>query len=157
MQYENYPDEKIEYKISTLYYNKDNQLILKLKGEDYDENKSYPVKLIIEGDINYKKEYTFNSCKDHKPLPFDFYLTKYDCLIEIDGEQHFEVVRFGGISEDKAQKNFENQKYRDKIKNDFCKDNNIPLLRIPYWEFQSDNYKQIFLNFIKPFKINDLE
>jgi hypothetical protein len=107
--------------------------------------------------IDYKKEYTFNSCKDHKPLPFDFYLTKYDCLIEIDGEQHFEVIRFGGILEDKAQKNFENQKYRGKIKNDFCKNNNIPLLRIPYWEFQNDNYKQIFLNFIKPFKINDLE
>jgi hypothetical protein len=107
--------------------------------------------------IDYKKEYTFNSCKDHKPLPFDFHLTKYNCLIEIDGEQHFEVIRFGGISEDKAQKNFENQKYRDKIKDDFCKNNNIPLLRIPYWEFQNDNYKQIFLNFIKPFKTNDLE
>lgn len=60
MEYENYPDKKIEYKISTLYYNKDNQLILKLKGENYEEDKAYPVKLIIEGEnLNYEKDYTF--------------------------------------------------------------------------------------------------
>ncbi len=107
--------------------------------------------------IDYKKQYRFNSCKDHRPLPFDFHLTDYDCLIEIDGEQHYEPVRFNGLSQEEAQEKFETQQKRDKIKDDFCKKNNIPLLRIPYWEFKNDNYKQILLNFIKPFKINDLE
>lgn len=107
--------------------------------------------------INYKKQYKFNSCKDHRALPFDFHLTDYDCLIEIDGEQHYEPVRFNGLSQEEAQEKFKTQQKRDKIKDDFCRNNNIPLLRIPYWEFQNDNYKQIFLNFIKPFKINDLE
>jgi hypothetical protein len=107
--------------------------------------------------IEYDTEYTFHSCKDHKPLPFDFHLTQYDCLIEIDGEQHFKAVCFGGISQEEAQQKFEAQQHRDKIKDDFCKNNNIPLLRIPYWEFKNDNYKQIFLDFIKPFKSNDLE
>jgi hypothetical protein len=112
-----------------------------------------------ELNIKYKMQYTFNSCRNKKPLPFDFHLTDYDCLIEVDGEQHFEIVRFGGISEERAKENFEKQKIKDKIKNDFCEKNNIPLLRIPYWEFdnEEETYKQIILDFIKPFKINDLE
>jgi hypothetical protein len=47
------------------------------------------------------------------------------CVIEFDGIQHFESTQvFGG---DKA---FEEGKRRDEIKNQFCVDNNIPLLRL---------------------------
>lgn len=31
----------------------------------------------------------------------------------------------------------------------YCKDNNIKLLRIPYWEFNSNNYKNILENYLK--------
>ena len=117
------------------------------------------VKDFLDGlNIKYKMQYTFNSCRNKKPLHFDFHLDDYDILIEIDGEQHFEAVRFGGISEDKAIENFKKQQLKDKIKDDFCKKNHIPLLRIPYWEFNNEEtYKQIILNFIKPFKSNELE
>ena len=36
----------------------------------------------------------------------------------------------------------------DKIKNNFCKQHNIPLLRIPYWDIDNDNYKQLILDYI---------
>jgi hypothetical protein len=41
---------------------------------------------------------------------------------------------FGSTPEER-QKNFENQKIRDRIKDEWAKANNIPLLRIPYWDF----------------------
>lgn len=46
-----------------------------------------------------------------------------DCFIEFDGEQHFKQVR---------NWNFEQTKEYDKLKNDYCRKNKIPLLRIKY-------------------------
>lgn len=46
-----------------------------------------------------------------------------------DGKQHFEAITyFGGI------KAFEENLIRDKIKNEYCKNNNIHLIRISYKE-----------------------
>lgn len=38
------------------------------------------------------------------------------------------------MSEENAKKSFDATVKHDKIKNDYCKKYNIPLLRIPYWE-----------------------
>lgn len=74
----------------------------------------------------YIHQYKFDDCRDKRPLPFDFYLPDYNMCIEFDGQQHYEP-RFGN---DK----FEITKYHDKIKNDYCRNRNIDLLRIPYWD-----------------------
>ena len=67
----------------------------------------------------------------------DFYIdNKY--LLEFDGIQHF-FANHGWNSEDHLSKVQE----RDAIKNQWCKNNNIPLIRI--------NYKQL-----KELKIEDL-
>lgn len=58
---------------------------------------------------------------------FDFYLPQNGAAIEYDGIQHFEEVdRFGG------KEAFEKTQKRDQIKNQWCKNNNITLIRIPY-------------------------
>lgn len=102
-----------------------------------------------ENNINYIREYKLSECKDIEPLPFDFYLTEYHILIEVDGEHHTRPTQFGGISIEMATKRFEQQKKRDKIKNDYCKYNNIPLLRLSTTN-QMDNgiYKEIVKEFI---------
>lgn len=52
--------------------------------------------------------------------------------IEYDGEQHFKPIElFGG------EKQFKIQVENDNIKNTFCKENNIKLIRIPYYELNS--------------------
>ena len=56
--------------------------------------------------------------------------------IEYDGEQHFRPSAFSG-DEKEAQAKFEEDQKRDAIKNKFCKDNEINLVRIPYWEFKN--------------------
>jgi len=77
--------------------------------------------------IKFVSEYKFDNCRNIKPLPFDIYLCDFNILIEADGIQHFET----NIYFDKSN-SLEYRQNNDSIKNTFCKDNNIPLLRIPY-------------------------
>ena len=78
--------------------------------------------------INYIEQYTFDDCKNKNVLPFDFAIfvsKKLDHLLEIDGRQHFEaVLQFGG------KEKFKDIKKKDKIKEDFCRENNIKLIRV---------------------------
>ena len=94
--------------------------------------------------LNYTQQYKFDDCKFKNTLPFDFYLIDYNTLIEYDGIQHFEIIDFfGGFD------GFVSTKIRDTVKNIYCRDNNIPLIRIPYWEF--DDIEDILIS-----KINKL-
>jgi Zn ribbon nucleic-acid-binding protein/very-short-patch-repair endonuclease len=83
-----------------------------------------------KNNIKYLPQHKFKGCKYKKPLSYDFYLVEENLCIEYDGIQHFQPIpRFGG------EKAFiENQK-RDGIKTNYCKDNKIKLLRIPYTEY----------------------
>jgi len=79
--------------------------------------------------ICYKQQKSFKDCRDIRPLPFDFYLPKYNVLIEYDGIQHTkEIEYFGGADK------FKTYKKHDKIKNEYARDNGIKLIRIPYQE-----------------------
>ncbi|MFA5586475.1 MAG: hypothetical protein WDA02_08030 [Saccharofermentanales bacterium] len=95
-----------------------------------------------EYNINFEREKSFKDCKHINPLKFDFYLPDYNLCIEFDGKQHFEVNEyFGGI------KSFKKQKLRDSIKTEYCKNNNINLLRIPYNDIDDiDNILNSYLN-----------
>ena len=76
-------------------------------------------------------------------MPFDFYLNKYNICIEVQGEQHYKPVGFGNIKFKKSIENFILQRKRDKIKENYCKENNIGLLKISYIDIQNGNYKNI--------------
>lgn len=104
-------------------------------------------KILTKHNINYKTQYSFADCKDQRALPFDFYLTDYNILIEYDGQQHYRPVNFGGIDDKRANQNFETTCLHDSIKTSYCEINKIPLLRIPYWE--SENVESIILDNIK--------
>lgn len=99
-------------------------------------------KVLNEFNIEFNTQYKFKNCKFKKQLPFDFYLPNYNLLIEYDGIQHFQIKKhFGGYE------GFIDTKIRDAIKNIYCKDNNIELLRIPYWDIK--NIKNIISNKLK--------
>lgn len=93
-------------------------------------------KLLTENEISFIQQYTFDDLKtnlNHK-YKFDFAIfqnNKLSYLIEYDGEQHFdENSQFGNKKE-----NYLIIQERDKIKNNYCKNNNIPLIRIPYTHY----------------------
>ena len=83
-----------------------------------------------DNNILFEREKWFSDCRDIKPLPFDFYLPDFQICIEFDGEQHFEDGHFNHSKLDYVQ-------MHDSIKNDYCKNNNIKLVRIPYWDFKN--------------------
>jgi hypothetical protein len=88
--------------------------------------------------INYIHQHKFADCKDKKILSYDFYLPDYNLCIEYDGLQHFKPIkRFGGLE------GFNIVKKHDKIKNIYCKSNDIMLLRIKY----NDNIEKKLKNF----------
>jgi hypothetical protein len=92
--------------------------------------------------IVFEKEYKFEDLKDIYYLRFDFAIfedeekTKLKCLIEYDGMQHFKWIKTF-----QTKMEFELQQEHDKIKNNYCIQNNIKLIRIPYYEF--DNIEKI--------------
>lgn len=88
--------------------------------------------------ISYVYQKVFDNCKDIRNLPFDFYLPDYNLCIEYDGKQHFEPVEYFGGND-----SFKVLQRHDKIKNEYCKQNNILILRIPYYE----NIKEKLDNF----------
>ena len=58
-------------------------------------------------------------------------------LIEVDGVQHFFAYSFSPHStKEDAEKQFIQIQKHDKIKNQYCKKHNIPLLRIHYNNFK---------------------
>lgn len=88
--------------------------------------------ILSENNIKYESEYTFEGLNGihGKPLRYDIAILNNDStlklLIEYDGEFHY-------------KKFYEEQKYEDivihdKMKNEFCKKNNIKLIRISYKE-----------------------
>lgn len=88
--------------------------------------------ILDDNQIKSIYQYTFDDCRDIKPLPFDFYLIDYNIIIEFDGEQHFEPVNFNGISDEKALSNFNRTIKHDKMKTLYCEKNDIPLIRVAY-------------------------
>lgn len=82
--------------------------------------------------IEYKTEKTYKDLlsKNGGFLRFDFLLcldNKENILIELDGEQHYKPCeKFGG------EESFQNLKENDALKDKYCKEHNIPLIRIPY-------------------------
>lgn len=104
-------------------------------------NENIVQKYLLTKGVNFQREYRFEDCIHIRPLPFDFYIKSKNLCIEIDGEGHFNPTTFGGISEEQAIKNFENQQLRDNIKTNYCKNNNIKLLRLSYRDFKTNEYK----------------
>lgn len=90
------------------------------------------IKILSSNNINFLTEYKFNDCRNKFLLPFDFYLPNLNICIEYDGEQHYRLGKFNNDLLDLM-----NLKRRDNIKTNYCKNNNIDLLRIPYWNFNN--------------------
>ena len=85
-------------------------------------------KLLNDNNILFIKEYPI-IIENHR-LRFDFAILENNIVkyfIEFDGKQHFESIKYFG-----GENYFNYIKNNDNLKNKWCKDNNIPLIRIPY-------------------------
>lgn len=95
-------------------------------------------------DIPFIREYKF----PNSLFRFDFAILnnsgKVIRLIEFDGEQHYEqnIKNSGWNTYQKYQYTLEH----DLLKNKLAQDNNISLVRIPYWERDNITFEMLFSN-----------
>lgn len=102
------------------------------------------LKFLEKYNISYERQKRFHNCRNIFELPFDFYIPIARTCIEFDGKQHYEpLTYFGGVE------TYEKVKLNDKIKNDFCENNYIDLIRIRYDQF--DNIYQILWENLKSY------
>ena len=103
--------------------------------------------LLSKLDINYFSQWKFGDCKNINELSYDFYLPDFKIAIEYDGKYHHEIKYYKNKTREECKKEFELIKFRDSIKNKYCIENKIKLIRIPYWEF--NNIEKILFDYLK--------
>ena len=102
------------------------------KSESHGETK---IRLYLENKkIDFIQQKRFDDCRTTVPLPFDFYIPSKNTIVEYDGEGHFNKVDFRGHD---GSETFERTTKNDLIKDNYCKNNKIILIRIPYWSYNT--------------------
>jgi very-short-patch-repair endonuclease len=96
--------------------------------------------------IFYMQQVRLKDCKNMRSLIFDFIVHHNGeiVFIEYDGKQHFEPVNFGKLTDEEVLRDFQNIQERDRIKDNYCFENKVELIRIPYWDF--NNIEMILTN-----------
>jgi hypothetical protein len=89
--------------------------------------------ILKEKRIKYIHNWNKHNCKlGSGKAKFDYYLPKYNLIIEYDGEQHFKPIQYGSMTIQQAKREFKIRKKYDRIKNIWARRNNIKLIRIKY-------------------------
>ena len=104
------------------------------------------IELLEDNEISYEKEKKFKDLRTPtgEYFRFDFFVNNFYC-IEYDGIQHFKESHFF--------EPLEYRKERDLLKNEYCKNNNIPLIRIPYTKLNDLCIEDLLLE-TSQFRIN---
>lgn len=104
-------------------------------GHTYESKGIRKIKKILnENNIPYTTEKCFSTCKfpdSNASARFDFYIND-SFLLEYDGEQHYYEQDLNFFKDSLLQR-----QQHDLYKNQWCKENNISLKRIPYWELNN--------------------
>jgi very-short-patch-repair endonuclease len=89
---------------------------------------------LMENNINFEYGKLFFNCLSPKgnKLGLDFTLLDYNICIEVDGEQHYKPKSFGSKNLEKVQERFKIIQEYDQIKNRYCEEHGIKLIRIHY-------------------------
>ena len=90
------------------------------------------ISLLKKGGYKFEREKRFGDLK-HGLYRFDFCVSRGRskfCIIEYNGEQHYQPV--GKFYHSRAD--FEKARERDRCKINYCLAHNIPIYIIPYWE-----------------------
>lgn len=125
-------------KVHNILCNKQVNIIIKGEGcykcgvikSRYSKGEDELSKILIKWNYKFEREHCIDGCVDKLKLPFDFYLPDFNACIEFDGIQHYKAI----YNED----TFQTTKRHDNIKNRFCKENGITLIRIPYFYGEND-------------------
>lgn len=125
------------------------RLLLKGSGcpQCYETQGEQRIRLWLERHkIAFDFQKRVEGCRDIRTLPFDFFLPEHTLIIEYHGRQHYEAVDFSGSGKESATKQLDITQRHDAIKRQYCLDNNIELLEIPYWENVENTLNNFLFN-----------
>lgn len=98
--------------------------------------------LFNQYNIKFKSQVSFKDCHYKDMLRFDFGVydddNKLKYLIEYQGVQHYQKVEW-------TRDTLKDRQLRDNIKVEYCKNNNIPLLIIPYTKYSTLSINDLIL------------
>jgi hypothetical protein len=98
--------------------------------------------------VVFEEQYRFRDCANVSTLPFDFLIkvNNKNALVEYHGQHHYEAVGFGAKNKIQIEAQFRSVIDRDQIKERWCRENSVPILIIPFSEF--DNIELLLMDFI---------
>ena len=116
--------------------------------------------LLINMGYKAEKQKKYEDLRDKRLLSYDFYLPQYNLLIELDGEHHRDKVVYctkdmidaeKDLAKLEAKIRLKDRKHKDKLKDDYAKNNNIPLLRIEYnnGKIELDKWRELIQSKIR--------
>ena len=80
---------------------------------------------LIRNNLLFETNKKFDNCKNIKNLSYDFFIPKYNLLVEYDGKQHFySIDKWGG------DKRLKKQVENDNKKNEYAQKNGFNIIRI---------------------------
>ena len=122
--------------------------------------------LLLDMGYEVDTQKSYSDLKDKTLLRYDFYLPKYNLLIELDGEHHRRAVSYKTIDMTELERDMANidaeirfydRKRKDKLKDEYAKVNNTPLLRIEYnSKIELDKWKKLISDKIEEIKNNKI-
>jgi hypothetical protein len=93
----------------------------------------------------YKK--TKNKAKYYFKIDFATKIKNITYFIEYNGRQHYQPVRFNGMTKHNAAKKFKKQQLRDNKLRRYCKDNNIHLIEIDGRKYKEEKIKDYLISY----------
>ena len=106
--------------------------------------------ILVDLQLNYKTQCQFDNCVNSQTgynYKFDFVIfdnKKIKFIIEYNGQQHYYYTNNGWNTKEQYEKTV----FHDKEKMQYCQQNNIPLLIIPYTIDTKEGIKQEILHFL---------
>jgi very-short-patch-repair endonuclease len=93
-------------------------------------------RLLKENHLNFIHHWRQHTCRfsdTGRLAEFDFYIVDGNYIIEFDGIQHYQTKNSGWDT----QEHLEKTQAHDIFKTQWCRENGIPLIRIPYWKLDT--------------------
>jgi len=107
---------------------------------------------LTKNNIEFEKEKKFKNLisPKNKLLRYDFYIQSHNLLIEFDGKQHFEKVKWqNDQTDEQVEERYNYLVECDNLKNEYADFNKIKLYRIKYTELNNiDNILNVLIGII---------
>lgn len=118
----------------------------------FGKNEKLVAKLLQDNNIVFERHKRIKHINDGRDVLVDFSLYNNNVIIEYNGEQHYNPVRFGGISLEESQEKYKKQQQRDNNLTLYCQENNINLVCIDGRLFYNNKLSQFMVNLIEELK-----